>query len=341
MSRITEILQAVDQLLKVHDDWEADDTAPVQPTEAFEQAIITAIETGDNGDVPAQCREICQALARLRVEWDAYAAGHARTADHRPIGRFWGAFRNLINCRAGAETYTPKQPEPVWMLIEQKVTYHQIAFHIWGHRGQGPFITASGQPDIEKILDEAKNPGKWTKDWIHPDQLAIANHRQGELKRRLSAVSVREDVPQTVEKASIEDMLREGQYPDVIARVKHTTLEEVMAVAKKHGLTPNERPNLAAMRAPQEPSLPGADAIERAASSDDEIDDSDDEELDLDNEPEAAGQSLESVILALNDGTRGNAEIRAALAERGFDGVSSQKITAVIREAKKAAVASA
>ncbi len=332
-TRTDEILQAVDQLLAVHDAWEADETAPVQPTEAFENAIIAAIETGDNGDIPAQCREVCQALARLRVEWDAYATGLARTADLRPVGRFWGAFRNLINCRAGATPHVPKQPEPVYLLLEQRVSDYQIAFHIWGHGGKGPFVTPSGQPDTQKIREEAKEPGKYTANWVHPEELRRAQHQQGELKRRLSAVSTREEVPQTIEKASVEEMLREGQYPDVIAKVKNVSLEDVLSAARRAGITPSERPNLASMRAPQEPgSSPQA---ERAASPDDATIDDDEDELD-DDEP---SQSVEEVILELNDGTRGNAEIKAALAERGFD-VTVQKISAVIREAKKAVPAS-
>ena len=337
-TRTDEILSAVDSLFKVHDAWEADDSSPVQPSEAFESAIIEAVAVADKGDTPAQCRELCVSLARLGLEWNDYAKGTKRTRDHRPIGSFWGAYRNVVTCRAGASTYEPKQPEPVFMLLEQKGPYHQIALHIWGHKGQGPFVTAAGQPDIAKIHEEGKEPGKYTKHWTHPEQLALAAGRKSELSRRLNAATAREgaDTP-TVEKASVEEMLREGQYPDVIANVKGVTLDDVLSSAKRLGVVPNERPNLASLRAPQEPGIFGAsdtasqptgvkESLESDAGDDGEDEDQDSEADD--------GPSIAEQIVSLNDGVRGKPEILAEMKSRGHD-VTFKQIGYALRGTSK------
>lgn len=337
--RTDEILKAVDILLTVHDAWEADETAPVQPTAAFEDAINAAVIAGDNGDVPERCRDLCLALQRLGVEWDLYVNG-LRTPDHRPIGRFWGTFRDVIHARAGAQATELKRPEPVSLLIEQKVPHHQIARHIWGYQGKGPFITSIGQVDSTKILEEAKEPGKHTKDWVHPEQLMRQRDNQRELSRRLGNATRRQEVDQkVVEKASIVEMLKEGQYPDVIARVKGVTLDVVLQEARTYSITPAVRPNLASERAPQEPPVFGSDI--EVGASDTDLDP--DAEVELDQETEETEESegteetpLADLILSFADGKRGPAEIVAAVREAGRE-VTFQQVKAALKEAKTAA----
>lgn len=316
--RTEEILLAVDRLLSVHDEWEKDETAPVQPTANFEAAINEAVAAGESGDVPAQCRDLCTALGRLGVEWDAYVAGK-RTPDHRPIGSFWGAMRDVIHARNGATADQVKQPEPVYLLIEQKVPHHQIAHHIWGHRGKGPFVTAIGQVDSMKILEESKEPGKHTKGWVHPEQLARQSDGRRELSRRLGAATRREQRDtRPVEKATVVEMLKEGQYPDVIARVKSLSLETVLAEAERYSITPSVRPNLAAERSPQEPPIFGSES----AADDSPLADLpaiEDEfgGVEIKQDGESANVSDQDLIRSLNDGKRGVSEIIATAKESG------------------------
>lgn len=329
--RSKDIINSVDNLLRVHDEWEADDSAPIQPTEAFEQAITEAISVSENGDVPSQCRELCESMSRLSIEWDAYSSGVKRTPDYRPVGSFWGAFRNVIHCRAGATPITPNQPEPMFLLMEQKVTYSQIAFHIWGHQGKGPFVTDSGQPDIVKIHEEAKEPGKHTAGWVHPEQQAAFSERQQQLSRRLSSVSNREnsDSPQH-DPATIESLLREGQYPDVIAKVKGVTLSDVLSVASRAGIKPSERPNFASMRAPHEPMIPGGETDPSSSSHEDESESDGDEPT----------ENIDDQIRELNDGTRGKAEIVAEMKSRGIE-VTFRDVEKVIKPKRSKQTATA
>ncbi len=354
--RTEQLLTAVDNLLRVHDDWEADETAPVQPTAAFEIAIGEAIAVGDEGDIPAQCRDLCVALQRLGVEWEKFVNG-LRTPDHRPIASFWGAFRDVIHSRAHSETKELKQPEPVSLLIEQKVPHNQIGRHIWGFQGKGPFINSLGQVDSTKILEEAKEPGKYTKGWVHPEQIARQRDSQRELSRRLGNASRREQVnAKVVEKASIVEMLKEGQYPDVIARVKNVSLEAVLEEARVYSISPAVRPNLAAERSSRElPTVPAGigDAIANfdpmsgvdltsAVDPEDEaasVDEFGAKELDQDDAVTNLGTPvvnevpLDDLIRSLNDGHRGTAEIVAAVRESGRD-VTFQQVKAAIKQQK-------
>ena len=332
MSRVQQILDSVDHFLQTHKEWEEDETSPVVPTIAFESSIKQMIDTCDFGDVPSSCRDLCLAVSRLAIEWDAYenALPGKRTGDHRPVGSFWGALRNVMTCRAHATPVAIKQPESVASLLEQKVPLRQIAFYIWGHAGKGPFITDAGQVDEAKLRDEAANPGKHTSGWIHPEQLDRQSEAQRALQTRLGVVSARENTDAPVDKASIAELLNEQQYPDVIARVKRVSLDVVLEEAKRLGITPNVRPNLASERSWREPSLPGATEQPSAkpVPSDDDDDVNDDGAEILEQH-----QSDEEMILALNDGTRGAAEIVAEMKKDGRD-ISYQKVTSVIKKAK-------
>ncbi len=313
--RTKQILFAVDTMLTTHDTWENDPTSPAQPTEALELAIENAISVGENGDIPSECRDLCLALSKLGFEWDEYRSGRRQTADFRPLPHFWGAFRSVMNARELAEPVAMKRPEPVKNLRQQGVTYNQIAFHIWGYKNEGPFITPAKQPDIAKIEDEVANPGKHTADWIHPEQVIRQRDRQRELSRRLSQVSHRETKDErTPEKATILQMLGENQYPDVIAKVKGVTVEEVLKVAQENKITPNVRPNLASMRAPQEPQLPAERLNVATFDEESETTATNVDEFGAIEEPQKTEAEL---VAELNDGKRGVAEIVSAMKEQG------------------------
>jgi hypothetical protein len=341
--RTTEILAAVDAMLEAHDAWEADEEVTL-PTRELEQAINNAVETCDVGDVPAQCRELVLKMGRLGLEWEKYQNGMSRTPDHRPIGAFWGAYRAVVEARAVATPQAVKQPEPVHLLLSQKVPERQIAFFIWGWRNpatgkfEGPFVTAAQQPDITKIHEEAKEPGKHTKDWIHPEQLLRQRERGIELSRRLTSIERKEsaDTP-TEEKATVLEMLQEGQYPDVIARVKRVTLDDVLKVAEQNNIKVAMRPNLAAERAPHEPGIFGQEPELPSYSTDDDdeedLDDDDDDDEPTSPVESEPTQSVDDLILELSASGKDQPSIVAECRSRGHS-VTFQQIKAVLKAAK-------
>lgn len=263
MSRVKEIVDSVDALFAVHDAWQDDAESPDYPTAEFEQAVERAREVLNVGDIPQQCRELDGALQRLFYEWDMYAEGIHRNGA-KPLGRFWGAYRAVVVEREGATPFVPTRPEPVKVLLDQKVPTRQIALHIYGdgtgNQATCPLCGPNGEPDANKIQQEAENPGSVVpSNWIPPEQAAKLAKFQEETQRRIVNTEILEEERDYEDPSSAEDLLREGQYPAVVARVKNMSLQDVMAIAERlsqDGVKVNEHvPNLAAMRSTYEPQL--------------------------------------------------------------------------------------
>src|SRR6185437_1418964 len=109
---------------------------------------------------------------RLMEEFRGYNQreyGKVRPESGAPGPSFWAAAKAVAVARAGADAPVVERLEPVHVLIAQGVTYDQIARHIYGRRGEGPFLQANGAPDVALIEQEANEPGSVIpKDWIPP-----------------------------------------------------------------------------------------------------------------------------------------------------------------------------
>lgn len=329
MADTQQVLDAVDTFLTAHQTWADNDVGPAVPTAAYEAALLSLIRTCE-GDIPARCREIATAVSRLTVEWNDYAHGVKRTGRRgdQPHPSLWAAVENLATVRKGSSWRIPPLPEPVEYLISQKVSLSQIALHIYAHKGRGPFITGDGAFDQNLVLQEAKTPGSvcqpgwWEALFADEERTAVAMMRHS-IAAPAHVLTDPLDII-TEDPASIEQLLREGAYPHQIAKVKKTTVEEVFRIAKEKNITPNEMPNLAAMRAPHEPDLP-AQATDGAAST-------------ATAEPHApqpipesheAGEVTKDRIIEMIQGGKPAPEVAREL------GCKVQKVTAVWREHQK------
>jgi hypothetical protein len=111
-------------------------------------------------------------------------------------------------------------------------------------RWSGPFFNSHGGFLEHKVRQEAKEPGSVLgPDWVHPTILAkreaATKQAEARLKQIQSGLFV-EKKP-TVDKTPIDQQLREGQYPDVIAKHSGVTIQQVLAIAKEHGIVPADR----------------------------------------------------------------------------------------------------
>lgn len=342
MSRKSDILAAVDRLKRAHDDWESDDQSPLQPTAELERVINGTIKTCESGDVPYECRELVRAVDLMGAEWRKYESGQ-RTKDYRPLPAFWESLRGVWKARAGTHRPKPRRPEPVIVLISQKVSYQQIAQRIYGwfnpetERFEGPLVDDRGNPDIELIHREAAAPGSVVpKDWIHPSEAERIAEESAEAEASLEPSERHESAP-AEDPATIEEMLREGAYPEQIARVKGISVNQVLAVAEQHGITPARMPNLAAMRAPQEPELtPEQDAALQpgwrtgaAGPIEDESDEDADDDLDRSDYTE---EQLRELIVSTAEQfpNLGSPDLVAKLRDLGA-AVTVQKVSGVLR----------
>lgn len=328
--RRTAILSAVDTMIAEHDAWANDPHSPEQPTERMELAIDAAILECASGDVPSDCRELVGAMSALSVRWDDYRAG-SWDGRQRPLPDFWRTFQGVMSARKGANKRGYRRPEPVAELIRQKVGYEQIARFIYGDGEKGPFLH-DGRIRVDLILQEAEKPGSVVPaDWIHPDQIRREAEDLKALNSRLNALQSR-DEKRSEDPSTVEELLRQGAFPEQVARVKGISVIDVREIAAQCRLTPNELPNLAAIRAPHEPEL--TEEQDRAYQprmsepvAEDDIE-----------EPEAmSDEALDDLIFESSEkfGSLGSAELAQKLSADLGVSVTAHKVAGVIRSRKR------
>lgn len=320
MSRRETILADVDHLLHTHDQWENDRTQPDVPTESVEQAIEGAVYTCQHGDVPADCRELVDAMSKLGHEWQQYSDGHW-DRQQRPMPTFWEAFRSVVIARKGAERITPNPIEQVSKLRAQGLNDLQIA-KAYGERDEdgnwtGPFFGRNNVPRPDLIAQQEKHelsqPGGEQiipDGWVHPSERHRVESAEQAAENRLRRLEERKEDAPHVEKATIEEMLHEGAFPAQIAKVKGVALEEVYDVARQCGVEPNERDGRKRHHPESEPADETCD--EDATSLNDLI-----------------------VEMATKDDTLGAPDIAAKLSSDLGQAVTVKKVAAVLREHKK------
>lgn len=233
ITRRQEILDAVRNYLRVKQHWMDDPDTPHYPTQAFETAIESMAEIARAGDVPQDTVRIYNAILDLDREWGLYATGQQRNRDETPKKRFWEAERILVASMQAAETFTIKRPEPVKTLLEQKVGYTQIAMHIYGHNGQGPFLNPDGSINVRLIEQEAENPGSVVPaDWIPPQERERARNHAAANQDRLHALTEQHalDSPEHDDEA-IGVILECAAAVDVLV-----SSEMILAYAERNGV---------------------------------------------------------------------------------------------------------
>lgn len=259
MAKKEQILRTVDALLKVHDEWERDPQSPAVPSERFERAMDLSIQVCGDGDVPADCRNLVAAMAKLGGQWVKYKNG-LQTDDFRPLPDFWEAFRGVQSARQGSAARVKQTRESVALLRRDKLPDMQIAkmygkYNFDLKKWEGVFFTDRGVPNSALIDKEEAEPGSvLTADYVHPDDAEAMARSESDLERELQALETATKGPDT-DPATIEEMLREGAFPAQVARAKGVTVSDVLKVANELGITPNEKPNLSNLRAPQEPAI--------------------------------------------------------------------------------------
>lgn len=325
------IIEAVDNLTLIHDVWAAEDRkgrySDVLPGE-FEHAAEELFDRTRMSDVPAPMRGLVKAIEGFEVEWGAYAAGNW-DREGVPKPQLWRSLREVFHQRTLAEELKPKMPESVKLLRAQKVPDHQIANHIYGYKGVGPFLGPNGQILHDLIDQEAEKAHSVIPEgWIPEQEKDRLKMHHIQTENRLKTL---EDLsrPATKPAETVEGLLREKQYPDVIAKLCNVTVEQVHKIAEVLGIEISFRPNLAAERAPHEPPI----APEAAAA--------------LDNQtppPVDTGKKKGGRPKNLNDATRERIlEIHDSAPDMGANeiaeeigGISPRQVAQILQQAEKA-----
>ncbi len=323
MTRTQDILMATSEAVRRIENW----MAGLRPGDSMKLSddVMLAIESAAvicaEGDIPEQCRDLCTlVMPKLAVELQTYQSGVDGSCQPNgsPTPSFWAAARAVAKARIDSDQTFVETIEPVAFLIKNGVTHDQIAFHIYGWRGQGPFVTGNGICNVALIEKEAATPNSVIPaDWVHPSRFQAAAARKKELEARLEAYKILEvGQKRNQDPATIEQMLRDGCYIQQIERGKGVTREEVLVVAEEFDLQAIDGPGYAEIK-----PLPPATPINNSHT--DESRDSSQSDPD---------DFTRQMVIAAYEGdpTKGAAEIAADLKTDGLD-VKTVQVSNIIR----------
>lgn len=254
-NRSKEIRDAVQTVLDVVDEWSSSEIEYF--TEKLENAVSAGLNVVFNGDIPAECLAIFAKAVALGEIWTRILNAEEGTIgpDGTPSRPFWDALQQLRESVEQAAATVSRGIEPVADLLAQMKDYahkyDQIA-RMYGRydadrdRWTGPFWNVNGTPNIPLIEQEGRNPGSVVPPGFNP----LADKQKQARTESLSALAkIRQKLseaanngkPVDKDRATVEQLLREGQFPDVIAAVKGVSEKSVRATAAQLGIVIKER----------------------------------------------------------------------------------------------------
>jgi hypothetical protein len=153
MGKRTERLHAaVKEFAAVHDKWSDAQTRP-NPDESYADAIEGMFQVFDQGEIPADCRQLAAKVATLQMRWEEYV--DQREAGERvyPANEFWEAREKLIQAFSNPVQRPVFKPlESIALLRHQQVPDRLIA-KIYGLIGE------NGEPQSHLVQQEIDQPG--------------------------------------------------------------------------------------------------------------------------------------------------------------------------------------
>ena len=316
------ILRVVDEMLRRIQRWLSNShEGPILPQE-IGLAIQSAQQVCDSGPIPACCRDLAMiAVPRLAEELRGYRDrdhGKVRMENGGPGPSFWAAAKAVATARAASSSPEFEPLEPVGALLQQNVTHDQIARHIYGHRGRGPFVQPNGLPDAALIEQEAREPGSVIPStWVPPwHEQALKRHRL-QLQAQLQTFDRQQVATNYDDPATVEELLRDGAFVQQIERAKGVTRDEVLEAARQIGVTPIDGPGF-------HPTPRDSAAFE--PDDDDPIADA-----------VADRQALRALVIehyTQSGGTRGASDIARELRRLGHD-INTNSVSAMIGHWKR------
>ena len=226
--RIDELRDAVQAVIRSHDEWRNDNSeASILPSEQMRQAAFDAEREFERGPVPRRAVNLFAAVVAYADQWRQYETDQERDGQPRPS--FWRAYNQILHLSDSVKPRKMKRVEPVRdLLAMDSMPTDQVAKMYGGNRG--PFME-DGVVLEHLLRQERDNPGSVIPaDWTHPDNEIPADEL-------IPAIGQPEPVDiEATREAKALQLLREGQFVDVIADVCKLPLERVEALASENGL---------------------------------------------------------------------------------------------------------
>jgi len=254
--RIAEINNALQTIFDAYEAWNISDVDYFP--QSFETAISAGLNVILNNDIPASMIAVFSKCVHFGEIWAGVLAGEQGLADEQgmPARPFWDALHALREVFEKREVVERKGIEPVSDLLKQLKDHphkHEQIARMYGKynaekdRYEGPFFYSSGTPNISLIEQEGKFPGSVIPKGYNPlaekqKEARLAGiSALAQVRKKLAEAS---GAPIDKDPASIEELLREGAFPDQIAMVKGCTEAHVREVAAKMGFTIQEREDI-------------------------------------------------------------------------------------------------
>lgn len=247
VTRKSQILAAVDDCLSEYSLWMADEAVQHIPVGHRFDAAIGAVEAMcAAGDVPTDCRQLVDCVARLDLEYQKYHDGEFIPRTKSPTQRFHAAVEAVSKARGGAEAPPPRRMESVRELRRQNLSDSQIAtcFARWDDatgRYVGPFHDPKGRVLHLDIQNEFDKPGTLIpSDWIHPNELAERERSEQNYADNYTRLNkLREDDKpdeKTWTEADVVAYLREGAFIHQVVHVYGISQQDVIDIANRAGI---------------------------------------------------------------------------------------------------------
>lgn len=212
--------------------WESQDTPVVRWRGSARKAIsgalievwynmIEAVSTMDVADDAKLAVLAIDEFETILEDWATKCDLTPEDADPKGTHDLWVAWRTIGESLA---VVNHKKPEPIQQLVVEKVSDRQIAL-MYGWK------TEAGEPDVEKVREEKKEPGKHLNldTWVHPSEAKRKaeisekwDKRTDYLATKNVSSQVKKDAPE-----SLDDLIRQRVGSEQIARMKGVTLDEV------------------------------------------------------------------------------------------------------------------
>lgn len=320
--RMVQIIQSTDELIRRLENWiGSPDDNPVMPADV-QLAIEISVQVCESGDIPQRCRELATiAIPKLFEASRAYEAGEhgAKQPNGSPGPKFWAAAKAVKLARLGSEAQLFSRREPVATLRKQGVTDYQIAAHIYGNRGVGPFMTAEGGPDVALLDQESATPySVIPQDWIPDWEKSAFEDRKKKLANSLSVYDKLREGTKYEDPESIEDLLRSKAFIQQIQKVKHATRAEILQVARTIGVEAIDGPGY----------VPSIEDYSPVPQSENPVDQS------RQTIPDELKDAAIKIYTASN-GSKGAAEIASELRSNGHEAATTRSIAAYLTQYRR------
>lgn len=250
INRTQEISSALQSIFDAYDQWSVGEIDHF--TAAFEAAISAGLNVILNGDIPGPLIGLFSKVVHFAEIWARIQDNEEGIVDDNgmPGRSFWASLESLRNEWERTETENSHAGgiEPVRQLLDMMADFpgrHDQIARMYGiynadtDRYSGPFFNKNGTVNVQLIEQEGANPGSVVPVGWNP------KHEQ-QKKTRLAGLSALARVraklaeqnrgPVDRDPATVEQLLREGQFAEAIAEAKGVSVQFVRNEARRLGI---------------------------------------------------------------------------------------------------------